>query len=188
MPTEKKNAAKKKAAATKTPPAPKTTDTLPARNADNSLQDLFLGGLKDMYWAEKHLLTALPKMADAASTNALAEAFTEHLEITKTHVERLEEIFSQLGEDPLPKKCPALEGLVIGGENMINETAPESEARETGILQSGLKVENFEITAYLGLIELANKLNLPDAADLLGQTLSEEENAADILSELGKTL
>lgn len=165
------------------------TDTELIRSAavtpkDSGLDELFLSSLKDIYWAEKHLVKSLPIMIDAAGGSQLQEALTEHLAVTKNQVDRLEQVFSSLGEKLVAQKCDAMEGLTISGENIIENTLAGSEARDTGIVMSGLKVENFEITSYKGLIQVATKLGYTDAATLFQSSLEEEVEAQNILNTI----
>jgi ferritin-like metal-binding protein YciE len=165
------------------------TDTELIRSAavtpkDSGLDELFLSSLKDIYWAEKHLVKSLPIMIDAAGGSQLQEALTEHLAVTKNQVDRLEQVFSSLGEKVVAQKCDAMEGLTISGENIIENTLAGSEARDTGIVMSGLKVENFEITSYKGLIQVATKLGYTDAATLFQSSLEEEVEAENILNTI----
>ncbi len=153
---------------------------------NSSMEELFLSGLKDTYWAEKHLVKAIPKMANAASSAELKKALTDHLEQTKGHVARLESIFQQVGKEPMAKKCDAMEGLVMSGEHVIENTAVNTPTRDTGIIMAGLKVENFEITDYKGLIQLANSLGKKEAAGLLQKNLNEEQQASDLLQSLSQ--
>jgi ferritin-like metal-binding protein YciE len=152
-------------------------------NFDSSVMDLFTSELKDMLWAENHLLVALPKMIDA-SDGALKKALQNHLKETKNHVSRLEEVFELMGKPALAKKCDAMEGLTIGGEHVIENTVPASPGRKLGVIGSGLKVENFEITCYKALIQMATTLKMDQAASLFEQNLQEEFNAAEKLQAL----
>ena len=151
---------------------------------DSGLDELFLSSLKDIYWAEKHLVKSLPIMIDAAGGSQLQAALTEHLAVTKNQVERLEQVFSSLGEKIVAQKCDAMEGLTISGENIIENTVAGSEARDTGIVMSGLKVENFEITSYKGLVQVASKLGYTDVASLFQTSLEEEVEAENILNSI----
>lgn len=158
-------------------------------NKDITLRDLFVSGLREMYWAENHLaVVAIPKMIASASDKNLKKGLTNHLAQTKTQVGRLEQAFELLGEPILPKKCDALEGLAMSGENTIENTPYASPVRDMGITMSGMKVENFEITSYTGLIQLANQLDQPDVVDLLQENLDEEIAANDQLSEASKSI
>ncbi len=158
-------------------------DALPLDEEDGLLK-LFTDGVKDLYWVENHLVKALPKMAKAASVPALQEAILLHLEETKTHVQRLENVFELLGRSPQAKKCDAMEGLSIEGEGVIETTDTGTAARNLGIVMASQKVEHYEISAYTGLSKLAANLGLMDAATLLNQTLSEEENADVTLADI----
>lgn len=148
----------------------------------SSTEELFTSEIKDALWAENHLVKSLPKMISASGNADLKQALTQHLEVTRQHASRLEEVLGQLGEDIVAKKCDAMEGLTMSGEHMIENTITGTEVRDTGIIMSGLKVENFEITSYTGLVNTANKLGKSGIADLLQLTLDEEIEAANILS------
>ncbi len=156
-------------------------------DADSTLQDLFVSELKDTYWAENHLIKALPKMVSAAGSSDLKKAFAEHLEITKTHASRLEQVFELLGEKIMAKKCDAMEGLTMSGEHVIENTQTGTQTRDMGIIMSALKVENFEITTYKGLIQVANSLGKTDIADLLQQNMDEEIVASNMLTEMSQS-
>ena len=166
--------------------APRPLETGGISNRDASMEDLFISSLKESYWSENHLVKAIPKMIAAASSPALKKALTEHLKITKTHAARLEKILELLGEKIVARKCSACEGLTISGENVIDSTAAGSKVRDTGIIMSGLKVENFEITTYKGLIQLATSLGKNDVIAQLQQTLDEEIEASEILEVMSQ--
>jgi ferritin-like metal-binding protein YciE len=156
--------------------------------ADQSLEDLFVSEIKDTYWAENHLTRAIPKMIAAAGSRDLKKALTNHLDVTVKHVSRLENVLEMLGQKLIAKKCDAMEGLTMSGEQVIENTVTGTPVRDLGIIMSGLKVENFEITTYNGLIQVANILGKPDVADLLQQNLDEELEASDILTELSQSV
>ncbi len=151
-------------------------------DTEDGLMKLFADNVKDIYWAENHLVKALPKMINAASSKSLKEAISNHLEETKTHVERLEQVFEILGKKPQAKKCDAMEGLTKEGEGVIEDTDAGTPARDLGIIMAAQKVEHYEISAYTGLSKLAEKLGLTDAANILSETLSEEQNADETLA------
>ena len=151
------------------------------------LHKLFTDSIKDLYWAENHLVKSLPKMISAASSSSLKEAISNHLEETKTHVARLEQIFQLLDKKPQAKKCDAMEGLTKEGEGVIEETDSDTQARDLGIIMASQKVEHYEISAYTGLSKLATKLGLTDAASILDETLTEEQTADDTLSDIADT-
>ena len=151
---------------------------------DRTLEQLFISSLKEMYWSENHLIKCLPVLIDAAGDERLSQALQDHREETKLHAERLEQVFELVGRDIVAQKCAAMEGLAISGENMISTTASGSIARDTGIIMSCVKVENFETTCYNGMITLAQQLGLADAVELLQQNLQEEVEAGAKLLQL----
>jgi ferritin-like metal-binding protein YciE len=174
------------------------TKKAPARNQKSSganasaimdntqLEKFFMDALKDIYWAEKHLTKALPKMKKAATTEELQDAIEEHLAQTQEHVSRLEEVFEMLGKKAQAKKCEAMEGLVKEGESVIEETEDGSMTRDVGIIISAQKVEHYEIAAYGGLTQLARTMGLEDVAGILHQTLEEEKQADMLLTEIAE--
>jgi len=146
---------------------------------DPMLLEFFHGEIKDIYWAEKHLLKAIPKMSKAATATELKEAFNNHLEETKGHVERLEQVFELLGYKPQSKKCEAMEGITKEGDSIIEETETGTSTRDVGLILAGQKVEHYEIATYGGLVQLARNLGHDDVADILETTLDEEKKTAD---------
>lgn len=152
----------------------------------DGLLKLFTDSVKDIYWAENHLVKALPKMINAASAPALQDAITAHLEQTKTHVERLEQVFEMLGKKVQAKKCDAMEGLSKEGEGIVEDTDSGTPARDMGIIMASQKVEHYEISSYTGLVKLAGKLMLTDIADLLSTTLDEEIKADELLAGIAE--
>src|SRR6478609_1633929 len=155
-----------------------------ALDAEDGLLKLFEDSIKDLYWAEKHLVKALPKMIKAASSSSLQDAISNHLEQTKTQVHRLEQVFELLGKKPQAKKCDAMEGLTKEGEGVIEDTDRGTPARDLGIIMASQKVEHYEISAYTGLGKLAEKLGLSDAANILAETLVEEQQSDDLLASI----
>ena len=151
----------------------------------DSLQNLFVTELKDIYNAEKQLVTALPRMAKAASSPQLAEAITQHLKETEGHVARLEQIFQSLDLPIRGKKCKGMEGLLEEGKEIMAEEGQES-VRDAALISAAQKVEHYEIAAYGCLRSYAQILGHNDAAKLLEQTLKEEEAADEKLNELAK--
>ncbi len=139
------------------------------------MQKLFTDSLKDLYWAEKHLTKALPKMQKAATTAELQEAIEKHLGETEGHVERLEQVFGIIGDRPQAQKCDAMEGLIKEGESVVEETEEGSMTRDAGIIMAAQKVEHYEISSYGTLVQLANVLGFDEAAAILGETLEEEK-------------
>lgn len=151
------------------------------------LTDFFNAQLKDIYWAEKHLVKALTKMKKAASSEELVSAFEEHLEVTKQHVVRLEKIFDLLGHKAQAKKCDAMEGLTKEGDSIIEETQEGTATRDVGLIFAAQKVEHYEIATYGSLHQLALTLEYSEIADLLDSTLNEEKEADKTLTSIAKT-
>ena len=154
--------------------------------SDSMLKDFFIEELKDIYWAEKHLVKTLPKMQKAATSTELKNAFADHLEVTKTHVSRLEQAFESLGKKAQAKKCEAMEGITTEGESIIDETEAGTSTRDVGLILAAQKVEHYEISTYGGLAQLATTLGLDDVADLLHQTLGEEKEADSTLTDIAE--
>jgi ferritin-like metal-binding protein YciE len=152
---------------------------------ENSLQELYVEQLRDLYNAENQLVKALPKMAKAAQSEALRQGFEHHLEQTKGHVDRLEHIFSAMDESPKGKKCAGMEGLVEEGEEVIKEQS-SSDALDAGLIASAQRVEHYEIAAYGAVRSFAELLGENDAVELLQQTLEEEKETDERLTELSK--
>jgi ferritin-like metal-binding protein YciE len=148
-----------------------------------TMQELFLDELRDLYDAEKQLTKALPEMADAASTEELQTAFEEHLEETKGHVERLEQIFEELGEKGTGKKCAAMAGLIKEGTEVVDESE-ESVVRDAGLIAAAQKVEHYEMSGYGSARTHAQLLGNKRAAALLKETLDEEKAADAKLNEI----
>jgi len=155
----------------------KKATTAKVKNDASMLKEFFIDELKDIYWAEKHLTKAIPKMKKAATSEELRQAFADHLEITKTHVSRLEEVFELLGHKAVAKKCDAMEGITKEGESIIEDTEEGTATRDVGLILAAQKVEHYEISTYGGLTQLAKTLGLNDVAKLLHTTLQEEKKA-----------
>lgn len=151
--------------------------------AHEKLHELFVDGLKDIYWAEKALTKALPKMIKNATSEELAEALTNHLEETKAQVTRVEEIFASVDEKAVAKKCVAMEGLIKEGEEIMEESE-KGVMRDAGIIAAGQKVEHYEIATYGTLRAYAEIMGHTEAAKLLQQTLDEEKAADEKLTEV----
>jgi ferritin-like metal-binding protein YciE len=148
-----------------------------------NLSALFLDTLKDIYYAEKHIYKSLPKMAKAATSDDLRDAFEKHHDETEGHIERLEQIFELLGEPARAKKCDAIEGILDEGKEIMNEYkgAP---ALDAGLLAAAQAVEHYEISRYGTLKSWADKLGLKDAITLLDETLAEEKKTDETLSKI----
>lgn len=152
----------------------------------STLKELFIDGLKDIYWAEKALVKALPKMFDHATDQKLKTAIKDHLAQTKEQGKRIEQIFESLGLKPEGKKCLAIEGIIKEGEQIIDETA-DGPVRDAGIIASAQKVEHYEIASYGTLAAFAKTLNERTALDLLLKTLGEEKKSDTLLSSIADT-
>jgi ferritin-like metal-binding protein YciE len=153
---------------------------------ENALKGLFLEELRDIYSAEQQLTKALPKMARAANSDDLRSGFEHHLEQTKQHVERLEQVFQELGEKPTGKKCKGMQGLIQEGDEMIKEDELEEEARDAGLISAAQRVEHYEIAAYGSVRTYANLLGDQNAVSLLEKTLQEEKETDQKLTELAE--
>jgi ferritin-like metal-binding protein YciE len=156
-------------------------------DAKSLLHEFLADELKDIYWAEKHLTKALPKMAKAASSDELRQAFEDHLAQTEEHVSRLEQVFELLGMKPQAKKCDAMEGLVEEGKSIIEDTEDGTATRDVGLILAAQKVEHYEIATYGGLAQLAKTLGLMDIKEILGRTLSEEKEADELLTVIAES-
>ena len=152
-----------------------------------SLRDLYVNELKDLYSAETQLVKALPKMAKASSNAELRQGFEEHLRQTSEHVSRLEQIFEALGEKPTGKKCLGMEGLVKEGAETISEDY-EDALKDAAIIGAAQRVEHYEIAAYGTVRAFANILGDKEAATLLEQTLEEEKETDRKLTELASSI
>ncbi len=125
-------------------------------------------------------------MKKAATSQELKDAFDDHLEVTRTHVERLEKVFSLLGATPQAKKCEAMDGILKEGESIIEDTEEGTATRDAGLILAAQKVEHYEIATYGGLRQIASTLGLEDVATLLQDTLTEEKEADSTLTEVAE--
>lgn len=192
----KKNAPAKKAAPSKSSGTAKKA--APKKSASKSksspskdevaqgLRDLFVDELKDIYWAEKALTKALPKMAKKATSEELVAALQDHLEVTNGQVARLEQVFEAIGEKAQAKKCEAMAGLIKESEEIMESTA-SGPVRDAGIISAGQKVEHYEIASYGTLVTFANTLGEDEAAALLEETLNEEKEADETLTGIAES-
>jgi ferritin-like metal-binding protein YciE len=153
----------------------------------DTLQKLYTNELRDLYNAEHQLLKALPKMAKAASSEELKDAFKKHLEQTKGHVERLEQIFEELGENPKGKTCRAMKGLIEEGSEILQQDGEES-VLDAGIIVAAQKVEHYEIAGYGSARTFAHLLGQNKAAELLQTTLDEEAETNEVLNRLAESI
>jgi ferritin-like metal-binding protein YciE len=151
----------------------------------DTLQELMIEQLQDLLSAEKQLVKALPKMAEAAQSPELQQAFEEHLAATETHVSRLEQAFGELGETARAKKCKGMEGLIEEGQEMIKEKG-EPAVKDAGLIAAAQRVEHYEIAGYGTVHAMATELGLTTVAQLLEATLNEEKEADQLLTELAE--
>jgi ferritin-like metal-binding protein YciE len=151
----------------------------------DTLQKLYTNELRDLYNAEHQLLKALPKMAKAASSEELMNAFEKHLEQTKSHVERLEKVFEDLDEKPKGKTCRAMKGLIEEGSEILQQDGDES-ILDAGIIVAAQKVEHYEIAGYGSVRTFAHLLGQNRAAELLQTTLDEESETNELLNRLAE--
>jgi ferritin-like metal-binding protein YciE len=152
-----------------------------------TLRDLYIDQLLDLYNAEQQLIKALPKMAKASTSEELREAFEDHLGQTKQHAQRIETIFEQMGEKMASKKCKAMEGLVKEGSETIEEDMEEN-IKDAAIIAAAQRVEHYEIAGYGCVHAYATRLGDDDAASLLAQTLAEEKKADELLNGIAEQL
>lgn len=152
-----------------------------------NMEDLFLEEIRDLYDAEKQIVKALPKMAKACTSEELRNAFNEHLEQTRGHVDRLDRIFTALGAKSGGVKCTALEGLVKEGEEIISIT-DEGMVRDAGLIAAAQRVEHYEMAGYGSARTFAQHLGRNEAVQLLQQTLDEEKEADERLTEIAESM
>ena len=153
---------------------------------DSMLKELFIDELKDIYWAEKHLLKALPKMQKAATSDELKNAFGEHLEVTKGHVSRLEQAFELMDQKVQAKKCEAMAGLTKEADGIVEDTEKGTSTRDVGLIMAAQKVEHYEIATYGSLKQLAKTLGNTQVSDLMDATLMEEKEADETLTGIAE--
>lgn len=152
-----------------------------------ALKELYIDELKDIYNAENQLVKALPKMAKAANSEELRTGFEEHLEQTRGHVQRLEQIFKELGEKPSGKKCKGMEGLVAEGQEMMGEDF-EDDVMDAALISAAQRVEHYEIAAYGTVRTYAELLGEDTAVQLLEQTLDEEKETDQKLTDMASEI
>ena len=157
-----------------------------AGKGNTQLENFFTDSLKDIYWAEKHLTKALPKMQKAATTEQLKAAIGEHITQTEEHVTRLEQVFELMGKKAQAKKCDAMEGLIKEGESIVEETEDGTMTRDVGIISAAQKVEHYEISTYGTLVQLAKTMGMDEAASILAETLVEEKETDQGLTEIAE--
>lgn len=180
MPTTKSKSAKKSS-------RKKTSQTQGAGAGNSQLEKFFHDSLKDIYWAEKALVKALPKLMKKATTEELKSAIEEHIEQTQEQVSRLEEVFEIIEQKPQAKKCEAMEGLIKEAESAVEETEDGSMTRDAAIIMAAQKVEHYEIATYGSLVQFAFTLGLDEAANILEQTLEEEKETDQNLTSIAES-
>jgi len=146
-----------------------------------------MDALKDIYWAEKALTKALPRMSKAATSPELKKAFDQHLAVTKKQIDRLDKVFQQMGKKATGKKCEAMQGLIEESESVISETKNDTFTRDAALIISAQKVEHYEIAAYGGLVQLARTMNKRNIANTLGTTLAEEKKTDEQLTRIAES-
>lgn len=150
---------------------------------ESKLMKLFEDSLKDIYWAEKALTKALPKMAKKATSEELVSAIENHLEETEGQVQKVEQVFEIIGKKPVAKKCEAMDGLIKEAEEIM-KNSEEGAMRDAGIISAAQKVEHYEIASYGTLRTFAQTLGIDDAAQLLEEILDEEKSADEKLTDV----
>ena len=153
--------------------------------AGHDLKALFVHQLKDIYFAENAILKALPQMAEAARSEELKGALAVHLQETEGQVKRLEQVFQIVGEKPGGVECKAIQGIIAEGQEIVQEFR-DSEALDAGLIAAAQAVEHYEITRYGNLIAWAKQFSLSEAQSLIKESLVEEENTDELLSELAE--
>ena len=152
-----------------------------AARKQKKLDDLFLDGLKDIYYAERKIVKALPKMARGAQSDKLKQAFEKHKDESEQHIERLQQVFEIVGKRAQGKTCPAIDGIIEEGEEILEEYK-DMPALDAGLVAAAQAVEHYEITRYGTLKRWAEMLGMADAAKLLDQTLAEESKTDEDLT------
>lgn len=185
MATTAKTSATKSAATKKTTPKKATGNTGKMENSE--FHEFFVDELKDIYWAEKHLSKALPKMKKSATSPELAVAFDKHTQETLQHIDTLEQVFALLEEKPAAKKCDAMAGLLEEADGIISDTEAGTLIRDAGLILAAQKVEHYEIATYGTLKTFAETMGHTDVAALLQQTLDNEKATDVALTEIAQS-
>jgi len=164
----------------------KSTTNQKIPDDSSALMEFFVDSLKDIYWAEKNALKAMPKMAKKATSQELRSALETHLAETENQVVKLEQVFASLDQKAQAKKCEAMEGLIKESESIMSETEDGTMTRDVGIIAAAQKMEHYEIASYGTMRTLADVLGLPEASELLSQILEEEKNTDVLLSQIAE--
>lgn len=165
----------------------KSKKTIDPSEDRSMLEEFMLDAVKDIYWAEKHLTKALPKLSKAATSAEVKKAFEDHLAVTQQQVGRLEQVFELLGKKPQAKKCDAMDGLTKEAESIIEDTEAGTKTRDVALIMAAQKVEHYEIATYGGLVQVSKTLGKTDIADILAQTLQEEKDADQLLTSIAES-
>ena len=171
---------------TTTKASSKKTTGLTGKMKDSEFHEFFVDELKDIYWAEKHLVKALPKMKKAATSPELAAAFDKHTQETNNHIATLEQVFALLEEKPAAKKCDAMAGLLEEADGIISDTEAGTLIRDAGLILAAQKVEHYEIATYGTLKVFAQTMGHTEVADLLAQTLENEKETDVALTTIAE--
>ena len=158
-----------------------------AENGRFQLESFFIESLKDMYWAEKHLVKSLDRLQKNATTDELKIAFGQHKTVTEGHVTRIEQAFEMLGQKPVARKCDAIAGITREAEVVVGETNADTYTRDAALIITAQKAEHYEIASYGSLVQLAKTLHHDDIASLLARTLEEEKEADATLTQIAET-
>ncbi len=153
---------------------------------ENSLKVLFVAELKDIYWAEKHLVKGLKKLAEGSTSDKLKNAFTTHLSETEGQIARLEQVFKSIGEEAEAIKCEAMNGLLKEADELLSDTEEGTEVRDVALISAAQKCEHYEIATYGTLKTLAGVLGYEEAKSLLEETLAEEKNTDKLLTKIAE--
>ncbi len=162
------------------------SSTSTAAQQNTMLEKFVVDMLKDIYYAEKQLLKAMPKMMKAATSEALKEAFMDHIEVTKEQVSRLEQAFEMMGKKAQAKKCDAMDGLIQESMSVMEDTEKGTMTRDVALIVSAQKAEHYEIASYGSLVQLTRTMGQDDIADLLEQTLQEEKDTDALLTQIAE--
>jgi len=181
-----KTATKKSAPSKKSVGNTRSSTATMQKSQNTMLEKFIVDMLKDIYYAEKQLLKALPKMHKASTTQQLKDAFATHIEQTKEHVSRLDQVFEMMGKKATGKKCDAMEGLISEGQSIIEETESGSMTRDVALIIAAQKVEHYEIASYGGLVQLAKTIGMEDMAEVLAETLQEEKDTDALLTSIAE--
>lgn len=182
--TTKTSEPKSEGAATKKASTSKKPSGMTGKMKNSEFHEFFVDELKDIYWAEKHLIKALPKLKKAATSPELAQAFEKHAVETQTHIDRLEQVFALLEEKAQAKKCEAMEGLLAEADSIISSTDTGTMVRDAGLVLAAQKVEHYEIGTYGTLKTFAECMGHTEIVDLLQQTLDNEKETDLALTQV----